>query len=320
VPVLALHREVRGANPALPTQTFWRSGSAPVRFPAGLFAEGAPTAASVPALAMIGIGTLAVAATLMRGGRLQARGAWRHGALWAVVGMVMSLKPVRGQAAFELLQQWMPLLQPLRAPVRLGVAGLIGLAILAGAAFATCAAGLAERGRRWIPVMLAGCLVGAMYADYRWGVWGRALGRRPLRAAYPLQEVPAHDSPIIRLLQEPGGPLLEVPIGWGTRQEAPRQARAMYRSIFHWRPVLNGYSGYWPKEFPTRMGYARVLPNVAALDLLRRQTGLAAVLVHTDDLDASARAAWMAVAADGGPDLRLVARDGSALLFAVGPP
>jgi hypothetical protein len=118
----------------------------------------------------------------------------------------------------------------------------------------------------------------------------------------------------------------------------------MYRSIYHGRALLNGYSGYWPAGFEERMALARRLPDPAALALLARDTGLEMILVHLDDFGraerrlcqglerlppalaawcardfgGAERSEWLALAA-GTPrsDLRLVAREGQDLLFRV---
>ena len=96
-------------------------------------------------------------------------------------------------------------------------------------------------------------------------------------------------------------------------------AQAMYRSIFHWRPLLNGYASYWPEGFPERMALARRLPDADALATLRAETGLELILVHADWGEPK-RAAWLELAARGGrEDVRLLARDGTDLLFIVAP-
>jgi hypothetical protein len=120
----------------------------------------------------------------------------------------------------------------------------------------------------------------------------------------------------------------------------------MYKSIFHWRPLVNGYSSYWPERFPARMALARRLPDRAALAALREETGVDLVLVRLGDFGlverelcdlfhraglrkepcpsdpgAVERAPWLELAARGGrDDLRLIARDRDDLLFAVAAP
>jgi hypothetical protein len=235
----------------------------------------------------------------------------------------------------------------IRFPHRLAVAALVGFAILAGVAFAECAGRMRSR---VLPPTLAAVMIAAMYTQYASG-W-RAPGlppMAPLPPAYPLWRPPAGDSKLDMLLRRPGGPVLELPIGQvsgpDSSNDAPLQARAMFRAIFHRRPLLNGYGGYWPEGFPERMALARRLPDAEALDALRAVTGLETILVHPrlygaverelcralarhgrtaercgDDFGAAERAAWRALAAGNGrADLHLVAREGDDLLFAVAP-
>ena len=143
------------------------------------------------------------------------------------------------------------------------------------------------------------------------------------------------------VLREPGGPLLELPTAPGPIHHLD----AMHRAMVHGRPILNGFHGYWPATFPARMALACRLPDPDALVTLRRETGLEMVLVHLEPQpigrplgpyacpplapgehptpDSPAQpfdpAAWEAVARGGRTDLTLVARDGSDLLFRVGP-
>ena len=129
-----------------------------------------------------------------------------------------------------------------------------------------------------------------MYREYR---APGALGREPLPHEYPLLTPPAARDPIVQALRASHGPVLEIPVDmteWGPLPG--RHARAMYRAIFHRRPLLNGYGGYWPNGFIERMELASRLPDPAALAELRRQTGLATVVVNTGSLSPEARFAW----------------------------
>src|SRR5262249_32183642 len=150
---------------------------------------------------------------------------------------------------------------------------------------------------------------------------------------------------LLDVLRRPGGPLVELPATFTlegrNRPLPPVNAQAMYRSIFHRRPLLNGYDGFWPAGFPERMALADQAPDPPAPAARRRDTGVELLLVHTDafepfpdgrcagtagiqrrnedcaaDRGAEARAAWLALADAGGrADLRLVGRDGPDLLF-----
>jgi hypothetical protein len=94
----------------------------------------------------------------------------------------------------------------------------------------------------------------------------------------------------------------------------------MYRSIFHWRPLLNGYNSYWPVGFPERMALAAKLPDREALAALRRETGLTNIVVALSGLSLADQEQWERLAVTGRDDLRLVVHDGNELLFAVTGP
>src|SRR5207244_3512331 len=108
-------------------------------------------------------------------------------------------------------------------------------------------------GHAWLHAVLWS-LVGLLLPftlEVRWySLAGTA--RRPLPSAYPIAPVPALSRPILQVLEHSRGPLLEVPVGRGVPWP-PFHAAAMYRSTFHWRPLLNGYSSYYPAGFAERM-------------------------------------------------------------------
>jgi hypothetical protein len=335
-------------------QSVWAASALfPMPLPWGLVAPDAASAVPLSALVLVLTGGLVAARARWRREPVAARDAWMHGALWVVVGLVASLTPVvrwfDAEVALphRLLADWLPIYDIIRFPNRLAVAALIGMAILAGVAFAECVGRLRTRA---LSLPVAALVMAVMYAQYAGGF--RAPGiplMAPLPRVYPIWEPPAGDSALVALLRRPGGPVLELPIGQvsgpDSANDAPLQARAMFRSIFHRRPILNGYGGYWPEGFPERMALARRLPDAQALGALRATTGLAMILVHPrlygaverevcrmlerrgrtaerchDDFGVAERAAWRALAAGGDrPDLRLVATEGDDLLFAVTP-
>ena len=96
------------------------------------------------------------------------------------------------------------------------------------------------------------------------------------------------------------------------------QAEAMFRSVYHWRPLLNGYNGYFPAALPERMRLAEHLPDCAALQSLRQTTALRMVLVRMDRLDAVSRGTWLRVVQDGESScLLLRAAEGNEMLFEI---
>jgi len=332
LPLHLQHLRVRWANPGLAKQTLWVYPSEPVQLPWGRFREG-PMAVPLVVFAVI-----ALAIVLRRRARTAPLPGWSAAAFWSVVGLLMSLSPTgiwNGRTVVlphELLDLLTPYYDLLRVPVRLGVGGMIGLALLAGLAGEECRRRLPARVRPLVPI----ALVVAMFAQYAWG------GTR-LPGRYPLMEAATEPAEILSILRQPGGPVLEVPIGVKGDWDPSDQARAMLRSTQHWRWILNGYTSYWPAGFPERMALVEKLPDPAALAALREQTRLELIVVHLDDfqrrqratcrdaatargvdphvcvrLGEADRARWES-AAIAHPGLRLVTRTPDTLLFAVNP-
>jgi hypothetical protein len=357
-PAFAGTLRVRTDNPRISAQTPFPHilGYAHTRLPWGPFDSGEPTGIPLACWPVIVAGAASAAARARRREIGPARAAWSQGLFWTAVGLAISLTPVvdwNGHLVtvpWDALARRLPLYEALRARGRLGLVALMGLAVLMGVAAAECLRRLprARDGSRsaataWLTrALLTGAVAAAMYASYARGMRpGVMVGipGGPLPGTYPIARVLAPDSPLIRILRQPGGPLLELPVGSG----GIPHAQAMYRSIFHHRPLLNGYASYWPAGFPGRMALACRLPDPDALAALRRDTGLEMVLVRLAILGeptlarppyrcgprpavggaaagsgaAAERARWLEIVRQPRADLRLVARDGDDLLFAV---
>jgi hypothetical protein len=310
-------------------QTMWWFPVPPAAFPFGLLEPLSPVALPVVAWAL---GVVATAFALRRRSWDDAQAGLpaRHALWWAVAGILLSVTPVVvlfGHTVHVRPLEWLEAVVPiharLRNPVRMRVAGLFGLSLLAGLGFDRCARRLQRMSRhptsaRRLRAALAGAVVITMYAEYRAGLPSI---RPPLPSTYPIAPAPTLSPALLRLLREPGGPMLELPIEGPVPIYPPSHARAMYRSIAHGRRLLNGYTSYYPAGFFDRMKLAWRLPDAAALAALVDETQLEVVLVHTDELAPDARARWLAIADGREPSrLRLRARDGADLLFGVGPP
>jgi hypothetical protein len=338
-PELLAYRAVQQANPELVEQTIWRGLAQPsTRIPGDLIAYQVPTAVAPVALALIALGLLLLLLPRRHRSRPPSLvAAWRHAGFWAIAGTLLSLTPtveilgrsVATPRAWAI--EWLPLLGRLRVPARLGLGAYVALAALAGLALheVVVRAGslLAPAGGRTPRERLGAhalawtvCLafVAAVYLQYAHGYGGPRYLRGPLPSAYPLAAAIDDRSPILAELRRGRGPLLELPVGPGGLLPYAH-TRAMYRSIFHWRPLVNGYDSYWPAAFPERMRLALLLPDGAAVDALRAATGLTAILVHTGEMAPDERSAWLALATGRERrDVWLIARDGDELLFAVG--
>jgi hypothetical protein len=125
--------------------------------------------------------------------------------------------PVPGPYALLMM---LPGFNGLRVPARFATLMMLGLAMSGAFAFAKLGPRLGKLRGPLLVLLSAGIL-----AD----TW--------------LREMPLAERPPIWPIEEVGGnvPLLELPIG-SLNTDGP----AMYRSMFHRRPVVNGFSGYSP--------------------------------------------------------------------------
>lgn len=309
LPAYAGYVAVRLDNPALLEQSVWSTADGPAARSESWGILDGPTAVPVWALGLALAGAVIRAQGAGGPGTIPAAVWWSAG-LWAGVGVLLPLiLPTLGTL---LLRDGSTLF---RIRGRLGVGSVFGLTMLAGLGFAEIARLLRlNRVRRLSPrateLALATAVILAVYADYR----STAPPEFPTQPAY----MPTGADAALRdLAHRLPGPVLDFPVG-GTGTSPLLHARAMYASIFHWRRLLNGYGSYWPAAFPERMALAARLPDPEALAELRRQTGLAVVVVRARDLLSFQYRPWQAVLADGTrTDLRLVHDGEGELIFAV---
>jgi hypothetical protein len=120
---------------------------------------------------------------------------------------------------------------------------------------------------------------------------------------------------LVEAVRKLPGPVVEVP----TPQDW-LHGIAMYNSLFHWHPLLNGYSSYYPSGFKERMALVAKLPDPQALATLRADAGLATVWVHLGSLSMPERAPWLTLVRTGRADLVLVANVRNELVFRVQSP
>jgi hypothetical protein len=234
-------------------------------------------------------------------------------ATWAVVGaaVLLSAGPylylhVPGQrwpSPYLLLYRWLPGFSTIRAPARFFVVVALGLAALAGYAFARWTAG-------W-PRLARGAAAGAL-----------ALLAAVAAAPRPAPVMRAHlgaDAPAVYrwLAAEPGpGAVVEVP---GALVEGDvignlRNARYEVASTIHWHPLVNGYTAYAPPTAGFFAALTRRLPDPAALAALIDAVDVRWIVLHRGDLTPSEAVPWRTVAT---PGLALAARFGDDEVWAV---
>ena len=86
----------------------------------------------------------------------------------------------------------------------------------------------------------------------------------------PVVEIPRR-SPLLEA--NASGPLLELPLG-----NRDRDLAALYRSIYHGRPLVNGYSGYFPAHYPA-LEYSLTNREPEILPILSR-LGIRDIVIH----------------------------------------
>lgn len=176
----------------------------------------------------------------------------RVGLVWGlvVVAFLLSLGPrVRlGEwtlpGPYLLLWHAVPGFASLRVPARFGMVVAFGLSLSAAAGYRW----LDERltGRRWVRAGVFALALGTALTE-------AFLATPPRAATLPTPaEVPEEyrwlathgDGALLELpARSPrGGPDLETAI-----LELTREVRYLYFSVYHWRPMVNGYSGHVPK-------------------------------------------------------------------------
>jgi hypothetical protein len=172
---------------------------------------------------------------------------------------------------FAFFYHYVPVFGALRAPARLGIFVVFFLAILAARGHAALSGALPRPIR---PVLLA--VISAVLGLEYWVA--------PLR----LQPLPNAAPPLYAwLATQPRGVVAEFPMP--TPDTLPGvEPRYAYMSTFHWMPTINGYSGYYPSTFISRLDAMNALPGDAAVAALLR-SGVRYVIVHPDFYDAARR-------------------------------
>ena len=214
-------------------------------------------------------------------------------------GIVLSLgmlTPVYGALAIV-----MPPLLGLRSPSRFAVLAVFALAALAGIGWSAVRARIPPR---WHTAAVASLLVLATIESLHAPIPYRPLQRNEW---YP---------PIYRALETaPAGPIAELPL--------PRpglfhqNARYLLASTQHWRPILNGFGGFFPDSYAVADRRLATFPSDDAVDYLR-SVGVQTVIVHGDRLRTFQLHRLLRLAARQ-PDVRLEAEVGRDLVYRIAP-
>ena len=192
---------------------------------------------------------------------------WSRATLLTAIGAAVAFDWSLGfnGILYPWLYAYVPPFQGLRAPARGAIFVSFFLTLLAGYGLARLLGAI--RTQAWRHALIVGVL-GAVCLDY----WMRPLEREKLSRTAP---------DVYRLLQQlPNGLILELPVAEPDRDGISIDVFYMYYSTFHWRRLLNGYSGFLPTHYTQLLELLRTFPDEPSMRELRaRHTDY--VIVHS---------------------------------------
>jgi hypothetical protein len=184
-----------------------------------------------------------------------------------VIAFVLSMGPqidVNGETyalPYRLLYRHVPGFRGMRAPARMAILVLLALGALAGRGLGW----LLERSGRARPWLGTIALAVACF-EYQTYSLDRALPPAPsVPTTYQwLADQPLDDG------------VLELPIYEDITHEAVR----LHNSTTHWKPLANGFSGWWPNDYWILVGRMRYFPTSGGLRFLHEEVPVRYVLIH----------------------------------------
>jgi hypothetical protein len=184
----------------------------------------------------------------------------RMALLVTIAGVLLSLGPkIPGYAT---LFQWVSIFRVVRVVARFGYLALMGIAMLAG--FGAVELRRLTSPRAW--PLLAGVLVVLATLE-------------PLAAPLELSPYSGVSRIYDRLRAIDRAVVIELP--FQTEAAGFDQAHYMLNSTRHWKPMLNGYSGFRPQSFYDTAEAVQAFPAPQSIAWLQRR-GVTHVFVHLD--------------------------------------
>lgn len=167
-----------------------------------------------------------------------------------VLALLFALEASRGPHG--VIWRWLELLAPyqsVRVPARFALLVLLSLTVLAGFGVARLLA-RGTRGRVVVAVAVA-----LMLFEYRY--------------TPPLDTVPKRVPNVYAwLARQPRTVMLGLPIARPNRLDITPDPKHMYFSVFHWQPMVNGYSGFYPESYWEMTHFMLDFPSDRAVDYL----------------------------------------------------
>jgi hypothetical protein len=187
---------------------------------------------------------------------------------FGLAGFVLSFGP--RVPLYGLLYAWIPLLQGIRGAARFGHLALMSVAILAGFGLAELRRALFSSPRVSKAAAAAVPIVLVVLANIE-----------SLRAPLGYTPFPGIPGVYASLASEDDAVVAELPFFRLPR--VSRNAEYMLGSTRHWKPIINGYSGFIPESYRERMEPLMGFPDDRSLETLRAAK-VTHVIVHTDAL------------------------------------
>lgn len=184
--------------------------------------------------------------------------------LVAVLALWTSLGPDAG--LYRLFYEAIPVFSFLRAPGRIGLVVMLGLAVLAAFGIRAVLQGFAAPRQ----IAVVGIIAAAAFVDLRQVPfdWRPA---RPIPEAYRV------------LAKLPRGAVVEFPF-YGQRIAFHSHTRYMLNSTVHWQPLVNGYSDHIPIEFRSVAVRLASFPSHDAFDVMREYR-VRYIVIHRNRYD-----------------------------------
>jgi hypothetical protein len=247
----------------------------------------------VSVFALLGIWTIVRSATTSNWRKPDSRE--RIVSFYAVLALLAfwaSLGPAAG--LYTWLAESMPFMSLLRAPARLGAVVIFALAVVAGFGLAPLLSGR----HRW----LAAALTSAVAVEVAAVPWD-------LHQPDPLPEA------YRRLATLPRGGVVEFHFPY-RQTDLFRHTRYMFDSMWHWQPLINGYSDFIPRDFREMAIPINGFPDPESFRILRAHQARY-VVIHLDTYGDGARPTLLARFPPYMRYLRPIVQEGDTWLFEI---
>jgi hypothetical protein len=184
-------------------------------------------------------------------------------ALWPPASLMAAVYLIAATLAFEAslglhgflfgrLREWLLPYQGIRAPARFGMLVAFLLAVLAGFGVARLTRPLGGLARGAFALMV----ITAMLIEARTPVVLTTLSTKPAVVDAWLRD-------------QPRSVIVELPVPPPDQPFQESEGQPVYHSIFHWQPLLNGTSGFFPASYLDLLAHLQPFPDADSVRYLQ---------------------------------------------------